>query len=117
MLTKTENKIMNYLFEVCKDKTSVLISPADLLAIVKEERFTLIDLENTVKDLSLDGYFDLIYSDRRGEPVYCITLLEKGKGFSRSKKVMRRNLAFRLGLTVSLAFLSFIIGLILKAIF
>ena len=68
-------------------------------------------------DLYKDGYFDLIYSDRHGERVYCITLLNKGKAFFRGKKIFKRNLLFRVLVTLLLAVLSFITGLILKAIF
>ena len=42
---------------------------------------------------------------------------EKGKGFLRGKKVMKRTLFFRFMVTVVLAVVSFVIGLVLKAIF
>ncbi|MBR2498104.1 MAG: hypothetical protein IKB67_00075 [Clostridia bacterium] len=117
MLTKTENKVMTVIFNECKDKKSLLISPIDLIKIIGEKSITQTKLENVMNDLYMDGYFDLIYSDRRGERVYCVALTERGKGYMRGQKVMRRNLIFRLMMTVGLAFLSFIIGLILKAIF
>ncbi len=117
MLSKVENKIMSYIFEQCKDKKTFLISPVDLLKIVDDDKLNLITLENAVKDLSMDGYFDLIYSERHGETVYCITILKKGEGYPREVKVMKRNLVFRLAITVSLAVVSFTVGLILKAIF
>ncbi len=117
MLSKNENKVMTALCTVCKDKDSTLISPMDLVNIVGDKGFTQTTLEQVMKDLNADGYFDLVYSDRRGEKVYCVTLLEKGKGYTRGVRVFKRNLLFRLGLTVALAIVSFLIGLILKAIF
>ena len=117
MLTKAENKVMYTLFTECKNKKALLISPIDLINIIGDKTITQTKLEKIISDLYMDGYFDLIYSDRHGERVYCITLTERGKGYMRGQKVMRRNLLFRLCLTVGLAFLSFIIGLILKAIF
>ena len=116
MLNKAETRVMSALYEECKDKRSALVSPADLLRKAGGEQ-TLSGVEKIVNDLAADGYFDLVYSDRRGETVYCVSLTEKGKGFPRSVKLMRRNLIFRLGLTVALAVLSFLVGLILKAIF
>ena len=117
MLNKTENKVMTALIKICKDKTSSLVSPMDLLSVVGRKDFSLSALERVMNDLAADGYFDLVYSDRRGETVYCLTLTKKGKGFNRDRINFKRNLIFRLLLTVGLAVVSFIIGLILKKIF
>ena len=51
------------------------------------------------------------------DPAVEITLTEKGKGYIRSVKEFRRNLLFRLCLSAALAVFSFVIGLILKAVF
>ncbi len=117
MLTKKENAVMNIIYHECSGKQSSLISPLDIKQLLKEGEFTIENIENIVSDLFVDGYFDLIYSERRGERMYCITLTEKGKGYERNKKVTRRNLIYRISLTVVLAVFSFVIGLILKAIF
>ncbi|MBE7081407.1 MAG: hypothetical protein E7372_02465 [Clostridiales bacterium] len=117
MLSRLENKVLISLLSVCKEKGAVLISPIDLLKIIGTEHLTLSKLEKTLNDLSTDGYFDLVYSDRRGEKVFCITLLEKGKGYVRSESLERRNLIKRFVLTIGFAILSFIVGIILKKIF
>lgn len=117
MLTRIEKKVMATLCSELKEKQAILISPIDLLKIVGEENFSVTHLEKVVNDLSTDGYFDLVYSDRRGETVYCISLLEKGKGYLRSEKQRKRNLLSRLFLTIGFAFISFLVGLILKKIF
>ena len=117
MLSKKENRVMGVLYSAAKDKKSVLISPIDLLKLAGPDNVTLTELEKIVVALNQDGYYDLVYSDRHGETVYCITLTEKGKAYKRDALVMKRNLIFRLGLSVGLAVLSFLIGLILKAVF
>ncbi len=117
MLTRVENKVMETIFGACYGKSSLLITPTDLVKMIAEKGVSLSVMDKIVEDLHSDGYFDLIYSDRHGETVYCISLTEKGKGFIRNKKVFRRNLIYRIGLTVALAFLSFIVGIILKAVF
>lgn len=117
MLNKTESRVMAVLNKECKERSALLISPIDLIKITGEKGLTQSKLEKIMNDLFIDGYFDLIYSDRHGERVYCLTLTEKGKGYMRSVKIMRRNLLFRLIITVGLALLSFVIGLILRAIF
>lgn len=117
MLSRRENKVMSVLHGQCANKKSVLISPIDLIKLSGVEKITLTELEKVVKDLSTDGYFDLIYSDRHGETVYCISLTEKGRGFVRGERLIKRNLLFRLVVSVVFAILSFLIGLILKAVF
>ncbi len=117
MLSRLEGKVLHALLKVCKEKEAILISPIDLLKIVGAEHLTLSGLEKIVKDLNTDGYFDLVYSDRRGEEVFCITLLDKGKGYIRSENQEKRNLIKRLGLTIGFAILSFLVGIILKKIF
>ena len=117
MLSKNENRVMNAVYERCGGKSSLLISPIDLLKIIGTSLMTLTEIEKAIIALSQDGYFDLVYSDRHGETVYCITLSSKGLAFKRNSTVMKRNLIFRLGLSVVFALVSFVIGLILKAIF
>ncbi len=117
MLSRIENKVLISLLNVCKQKGAILISPIDLLKIVGTEHLTLSELEKILEDLSTDGYFDLVYSDRRGEKVFCITFLEKGKGYIRSESLEKRNLIKRFGLTIGFAILSFLVGIILKKIF
>ncbi len=107
---------MHLIYERAKGKTAVLVSPSDLMSVVGE-RLNLSSIEKIVSDLSSDGYFELVYSERSGERVYCVSLTKKGNGYMRDKKIFKRNLAYRVMLTVSLALLSFVIGLILKAVF
>ena len=117
MLSKSENKVMRALIKMCGEKSSLLVSPVDLLSVLGNKELSQTNLEKIIQDLCSDGYFDLVYSDRRGEKVYCITILQKGQGYMRNQLLMRRNLVFRLALSVVLAVISFLIGLILKAIF
>ncbi len=117
MLSRLESKVLISLINLCKQKEAILISPIDLLKIIGAEHLTLSSLEKTLNDLSTDGYFDLVHSDRFGEKVFCITLLEKGKGYIRSESLEKRNLIKRFALTIGFAILSFLIGLILRKIF
>lgn len=117
MLSRREQKVMQLLCKESIDKPSILISPTDLSRMLGQQSFSISDVDRLISDLNTDGYFDLIYSDRHGEKVYCISLTSKGKGYLRDQKLLKRNLVFRLCLTICFAFLSFIIGLILKKIF
>ncbi len=115
MLSRSENKVMGAIYAKCRNKKAVLIEQATLLSEqggLSEER-----LDKIVNDLYVDGFYDLVYTDRHGERVYCITLTEKGKGYPREAKLIRRTLTFRLIVSVGFAVFSFVLGLILKAIF
>lgn len=116
MLTKKENAVMDAVYAYGFDKKSFLVTPIDLKKAVKKD-VTISQLDETMSALSKDGYFDLVYSDRRGENVYCVTLTDKGRGFRRDKLVRKRNLVIRLFLTVGFAVVSFIVGIILRAVF
>ena len=117
MLSKLESRVMNVIYNSCKDKEGILISASDIVRLINLEDVKIIDVQRVVDDLYTDGYFDLVYSERKGEQIFCISLTEKGKGYKRSNKIFKRNLLFRVTLTIVLAIFSFLIGLILKAIF
>lgn len=117
MLSGKENKIMTCISSVCKQRDSVLITPKDLITTAMLNDVSENDLEAIMHDLENDGYFDLVYSERKGEKIYCITLLEKGRGYDRSKRLLKRSLLFKVGLSAALAVFSFLIGLLLKSVF
>lgn len=118
MLTKFEDKIMNAIYCSCKGKSGCLLTPDDILSLsgvrgsVNYEK-----LDKILDSLELDDYFDIIISDRKGEKVYCITLHEKGQGYTRQKTIIKRNLGFKLIITVIFALISFAVTFVLKAIF
>ena len=117
MLSRTENRVMTVILREGVDRQSFLISPADFIRLVAVKDLTHAELEKILDGLSQDGYLDVVYSDRHGERVYCIALLPKGKGYKRNSEQIKRSLLIKLVITVSFALLSFIIGIILKAIF
>lgn len=117
MLNLSEDRVMRALCSECSKKSAILITPSQLVKTVNSNTVNEKNVEKIVCDLDSDGYLDLVYSSRRDERVYCISLTPKGKGYLRKIKLAKRNLAFRVGLTAALALFSFLIGLILKAIF
>lgn len=117
MLSKLERKVMNVIYYKCQQKDPLLISPQDLKKIASVDVITCAEIQKIVENLYSDGYFDLVFTEKHGETLYCISLLKKGKGYIRAQQEFRRNLVFRVILSAGLAVMSFIIGLILKAIF
>lgn len=109
---------MESLYTLCVETGSCLCSPWDLLRqFPAEKRPSEEQTEKILHDLQSDGYINLIRSERKGEPMYVVTLRANGIGFLREKQQFKRSIFFKITLTVGGAIGSFLIGLLLKAIF
>ncbi len=109
---------MKYLLEKCADKDTCLFSPIDLCHIFEPKyNVTEVELESILEGLSQENYISVVNSDKKGELVYCITILSKGKSFLREQKNIKINWSVAITRTIILAIISFIVGIILKAIF
>ena len=118
MLSRKERKLMNYIFTKCVGKESVLIMPEELLNQLKPKYdITIAEVKDIVDNLVLDGYITMILSEKKGKPIYCISLDKKGESYERDKISERKNLAKLVLRTVLLAILSTAVGFLLKLIF
>lgn len=118
MLTKKEKLVMDFVYSKCENQESVLISPTDIAtACMDKYDLTNVEIEQILNGLSLDNYIDVINSDKKGKLVYCISLKQKGISYKRDNEQRKKNVAMLITRTVLLAILSFIVGVILKAIF
>jgi len=118
MLSFKEKKVMSFLYKKCKDKKSCLISPTEIAdAMLPKYDLEDVEIEDLVNGLELDNYINVINSDSNGKLIYCISLKQKGKAFERDKKVQKKQWAWWVSRTIILAIISFIVGIILKAIF
>lgn len=118
MLNKQENEVMKAVYEMCDGKGSCLVSPMEIMSILPEKKkYTPAKVEKILRSLELDDYFDLIESDRKGEKMYVITLHANGEAYPRTRLQVRRSVAFKIGLSVAGAVVTFVVGLILKSIF
>lgn len=118
---KTENTVMGAIYTLCDGKLSCLVSRDDILRAAskknKKKNISEKKLEDTLAVLQMDGYFDVIYSERKGEKMYVITLHTKGLAYLRNKKKAKKQALFKALVTVLCAVASFLIGLLLKAVF
>jgi len=118
MLTKQENEIMNAVYRLCEGKGSCLVSPLEIMSMLPEKRkYTSEKVIAILHSLELDDYFDIIESDRKGERMYVITLHPNGVAYKRSSVQVRRSIAFKVGLSVAGAVITFVVGRILVSIF
>ena len=107
---------MAAIFLLSQGKERFLVSPYEILAILPEKSYDEDKLERVMRTLELDGYFELILSDRKGEKTYVVHMREAGLSFRRQDVKRRRDLVVRLLLAAVCGLLSAAIGLLLKAI-
>lgn len=117
MLNRQENEVMRAVYEMCDGKESCLVSALELVSILPDRKYTPEKVEAILRSLELDDYFDLIESDRKGERMFVITLHANGFAYKRTSLQMKRSIAFKIGLSVAGAVITFVVGLILKGIF
>ena len=110
---------MQFLFDSCNaNGGTCLLSAKDIANNV----YSKIDLseyevDEVVKNLIFDNYIDVVYSDKKGQTIYCIKLTEQGQAFARERHNTKVKASVLIIRTVLLAILSFVVGIILKAIF
>ena len=117
MLSRKENGVMEAVYELCDGMNSCLISRSDIISLLPKKELSGEELDDILFGLHVDGYFDLISSERKGEKMYVITLKDSGMAFRRTKKQRRRDIAFRIALALVGAVATFLFGLILRGIF
>lgn len=109
---------MQAVYSLCDGSDGCLISGLDILSVLpSNKKYNLERIDDTLNALHLDGYFDLITSERKGEKMYVISLKENGMSFQREAKQKQRDVAFRIFLAMVGALATFLFGLILNAIF
>lgn len=117
-LNRRENEVMGAVFALSEGKERFLVSPYEIISMLPPKAdYDEEKLERVLRALELDGYFELISSERKGERVFVIHMREAGLSFRRSDAKRKRSLMFRLAVTVLCGVLSFLVGVILKKIF
>ena len=118
MLSKSEDAVMRAVYDLCDGTDGCLISPAEIMSILpSNKKYDAQKIDVVLCDLSRDGYFDLISSERKGEKMYVINLKEAGFSYKRTIAQRRRDIAFRITLAFIGALSTFIFGVIIKSIF
>jgi DNA-binding MarR family transcriptional regulator len=119
MLNRKEKLVMSYLYDVCiANGGKCLLSIEEIINnLYSKVDLTEDKVQEIVKNLAFDDYIEVVDSDKKGERVYCITLTEHGQAFVRENNNTKRNTRMLIIRTVLLAVLSFVVGVILKAIF
>ncbi|MBQ2711969.1 MAG: hypothetical protein IJF71_01180 [Clostridia bacterium] len=118
MLSIREKELLSLLNEQCGARHACLILEEELLRLVRKRMS--VDgrgVERMLLALQSDGYLDVVRSYRSQTPYYCLTLLAKGVGYRREIENIRRQILFKVLLTVATALLGILITKGLLALF
>lgn len=117
-LTRRENEVMNAVFELSGGKERFLVSPGELAAVLPSRgRYDEAALEKLLSSLALDGYFDFVETDRKGERTYVVHMREAGRDFRRQNAQRKRSVCFRWTVAALGAVITFLVGVLLRLIF
>ena len=108
---------MSAVFQLSEGKERFLVAPYELLALLPpRQNFNEEKLYRTLRSLELDGYFELIESDRKGERVFVVHMKEAGRCYRRNDSLLRRRLVFKLLVTLACGVLSALVGIVVKSL-
>ncbi|MDR3186285.1 MAG: hypothetical protein LBU04_05710 [Christensenellaceae bacterium] len=118
VINRREKHLMNAIYHFASQQTGqCLITPLEILSkIPYKVKFAESDLAPMIEALAIDGYFEYELATKKGEPVYFISLKEKGSGYEREKKQSKIKLIRRIITTIAFALLSWAVKVIVDAI-
>ena len=118
MLNKIEKQIMKYFYNRCFNKESCLIKPEDIkISLIPEFEIDDTQLDKAINNLIYDGYIDLVVSDNKGAPIYCVSLKSKGQAFLREMENTKKENRYLIIRSIVLALLGLAVTWIIRLIF
>lgn len=118
MQERKEKLVLKYLCQICVGNKTYLISPHDIAKNTsKKIILSVSEIEEIMSSLSLQNYIEFVISDSKNGYYYCVKLKKKGQSYLIDKKRQRKSLIMLVFRSMFLATVSFVFGLILKAIF
>ena len=117
-MTKKEKMVMFYLCNKCQQKRTYLISPQEITqALSKRFILSIEEIDEIMVSLSNENFIDFVVSDSKKGYFYCVNLKKAGQTYIFDTKKKRRTFGLLILRSIFLATISFVFGLILRAIF
>lgn len=117
-MTKKEKMVMQYLCTKCQQKRTYLISPQEIAqALSKRFVLSVEEIDEIMVELSNENYIDFVITESKKGYFYCVTLKKNGQTYNADTKKNRRTFGLLILRSIFLATVSFVFGIILKAIF
>ena len=119
MLDKKEKIIMGYIYDNCEKGKSHLFSAQEIIDFIATRKhiLSLAELDDIIITLSKENMIDYVQSESKKGTMYCVSLKNRGYIFKKDLQKEKRYASWIILRTALLAVLSFIIGVLLKAIF
>ena len=116
--SRKEKLVLKYLCKVCTGKKTYLISPHEIAKeVCKKEVLSISEIDEIMASLTLQNYIEFVVSDSKSGYYYCVKLKKKGQTYLSDAKRQKKALFMLVLRSIFLATVSFVFGLILKAIF
>ena len=116
MLNKNEKIVMQIIYDKMTDaKKAVIIKEDEILSnLPKKAKIDLGGLRMILQQLAIDEYFELIHTEKKGEPVMVITLKKKGVAFERGLVQQKRKFGQKIAITIICAIITALISMLIK---
>jgi len=109
---------MKYFYNRCFNKESCCIKPEDIkISLIPEIEINDTQLDRAVNNLIYDGYIDLVATESKGSPVYCVSLKSKGQAFLREIENTKKENRYLIIRSIFLALLGLAVTWIIRLIF
>lgn len=109
ILTKKEKALLMAILSLSEknDDAICLVTPLELFKMLPYDLdYSANELEPLMKGLEIDDYFEYILTDKKGEPVYCVTMHQKGLSYARMERAWRRSIWNKVMITAAMAVVS-----------
>lgn len=117
-MTKKERMVMSYICTKCQQKRTYLISPQEITqALSKRFILSVEEIDEIMVSLSNENYIDFVVSDSKKGYYYCVNLKKAGQTYNFDTRKKHRTFGLLILRSMFLATVSFVFGLILRAIF
>lgn len=117
-MSKKEKMVMTYLCNRCQRRKTYLISPQEITqALSKRFVLSIEEIDDIMVALSNENFIDFVVSDSKNGYFYCVNLKKCGQSYLSDTKRKRRTFGLLVLRSMFLATVSFVFGIILKAIF
>lgn len=118
MTDRREKLVLTYLCKACSNKKTCLISPHEIAQnISKKIILSTTEIDEVMTSLALANYIDFVATDWKNGYYYCVKLKSKGQTFLVDSQKAKKAMGLLVLRSIFLASVSFVFGLILKAIF
>lgn len=117
-MTKKEKMVMTYLCGRCQKSKTYLVSPQEITqALSKKYVLSVEEIDEIMVTLANENFIDFVVSDGKNGYFYCVNLKKSGQTYLLDVKKGRKTFGLLVLRSMFLATVSFVFGVILRAIF